>query len=580
MKNPRVTLAAIVMCAALLLPASLAAQATSPYYLIAGSAEIFNTAAYASFESSPGYSNGLCGPNHWSYKSSTGVVIIHDGRNSNIPDENATIWVSWNGSADGVTTPPTLICAFASLDAGVGVRAVLAVPQAVLGLTVAANTAGQNKVPSTSVSDVPIPADVIAALNGQPIGIAATPVRPEDIKFATERALTTLGTAVPLTTLDYVRGLGYGGAVPGVPAIGYSVQSSQSATFATPVDFALYGNDPITGSAAWPYWDTIAIGADPVLVFVNTSNSSTGHLGDTNLTNINDFVLAGLLDGTISRTRDLFTNYAPATLSAYPTSVFLREPISGVEQVVEFNITNSYRVLSSQEKNVTGGVGTGYPVVSPGAQSNPLSLAGAESGSGRYRTIGTSEEVSSVISASHPDSIGYALWSYGNYASVTSSSIARYLTVDGVDPLYSGPSANPNGVGVIPVKTGSTFPTLTFPNVVNGSYPIWTTLRFVVAGTSNFANNYNAATALASIAQSQTRISDFVPQPNVTVFHSHFYQEGIGPGNGNRSTNGLANCLAPFYQDQGGDVGGAVYPIQADCDSILDTSLDLIQRHQ
>jgi hypothetical protein len=366
--------------------------------------------------------------------------------------------------------------------------------------------------------------------------------------------------------LTYVKGLGYGGAVAGVPAIGYAIKSSQSSSFATPVDFALYGTDPISGSAAWPYFSTISIGADPVLIFANTSNSATGHLGDTNLTNINDFALAGLLNGTISATRDLFT--AETGLSLYPVKTFLREPLSGVEQVVEYSIPASYRILSTQELGVTN--------VAPfPAANNPLALAGATAGSGRYRVIGTSEMVSTVLA--NPDSIGYALWSYGNYSSVTSGSVARYLTVDGVDPLYSGPSANPNGIGVLPVKTGSTFPTLSFPNVQNGSYPIWTVLRLVIAGTSNFAANYDAALLLTQIAQNdvQTKITDFVPAPSLQVFHSHFYQEGIGGDNGNRS-----NGSGGFYPDQGGDVGGGVFPIQADYESILDTGAELLQFHQ
>jgi hypothetical protein len=52
------------------------------------------------------------------------------------------------------------------------------------------------------------------------------------------------------------------------------------------------------------------------MVFVNTRNSATGHLGDPKLTNINSSVLAGFLDGTFSRTRDMFTNYSAGTLAA------------------------------------------------------------------------------------------------------------------------------------------------------------------------------------------------------------------------------------------------------------------------
>ena len=56
------------------------------------------------------------------------------------------------------------------------------------------------------------------------------------------------------------------------------------------------------------------------------------------------------------------------------------------------------------------------------------------------------------------------------------------MTVDGVDPLYSSSSANSNGTGVIPqCATSGTVvtscPSLSFPNIVNGTYPIWSMLR-------------------------------------------------------------------------------------------------------
>ena len=566
MKNLKTILsAAIVICIAMLLPASLAAQPT-PIIVIGGSSAMFNTLGYAAFEYSSTLGYNFCGPNHWTYKSTTGVAVIHDGRSTSIPDENGTIWVSWNGSADGVTTPPTRACAYINLDSTIGVRAAMAVPQATLGLTVSAGTAGQNKIPGTSVQDSPIPANVIAALNGQPIGVAAADIRPEDAKFATTRALTAQGTNVPLTMLTYAKGLGYGGAVPGIPAIGYGIESSQSTTIATPVDFALYGTDPITGQTAWPFYNTISVGAGPVMVFVNTSTSATGHLGDSNLTNINTFVLSSVLDGTLSRTRDLFTN--STSLGSYPLKVYIREPLSGTMNTLEWNVTGSYRVLSSQEKGVTA--------VSPlPAAQNPLAQAGTVAGSGRFRVVGTGEMVSTVLA--NPDSLGYAFWGYSNFSKATSGSVARYLTVDGVDPLYSGPASNPNGVGVFPQPSAGVYPPIEFPNIVNGSYPIWTIFRLVVPGTSNFAANYTAATALSEAAQADmaNKIYDFVPFTSLNVFRSHFYQQGIGPENGTRS-----NGSGGYYPDEGGEVGGAVLPLQADYDSITDTGYEIWQKHQ
>lgn len=570
MKNLKVIFTAIVVCVAMLIPASLAAQQVTPVLVIGGSSAMFNTLGYAAFEYSPTLGYNWCGANHWTYKSTTGLAVIHDGRSTSIPDENGTIWVSWNGSADGVTTPPTRVCAYINLDSTIGVRATMAVPQAVLGLTVPVGTPGQSKIPGTTLPDSPIPASVIADLNGQPIGVAAADIRPEDAKFATTRALTAQGTTVPLTTLTYVKGLGYGGVAPG---IGYGIESSQSSAIATPVDFALWGNDPITGDAAYSNFATIAVGSGPVIVFANTSNSATGHLGDPNLTNINSFVLAGVLDGTFSRTRDLFS--AEAGDGVFPLKAFIREPLSGTMNTIEYNVTSSYRVLSTQEKGVT--------VVSPlPATNNPLALAGTVTGSGRFRVVGTGEMISTVIKAANADSLGYAFWGYSNFSAVTSSSIARYLSVDGVDPLYASPSANPNGVGVFPVVSSGVYPAIPFTNILNGSYPIWTTFRLVVpnVGNGTYSSNYNAAMQLAAVAQTDmaTKIYDFVPQTSMTVFRSHFYQQGIGPENGTRVIEGSSPTA--YYPDEGGEVGGAVYPLQADYDTIIDTGAELWQRHQ
>ena len=89
--------------------------------------------------------------------------------------------------------------------------------------------------------------------------------------------------------------------------------------------------------------------------------------------------------------------------------------------------------------------------------------------------------------ANNADALGYSFWGYGNFTTAyTSPAKLKYLTVNGVDPLYanSGSGANPNGTGVFPVPTGTspnlTYPTLSFPNINNGTYRVWTTFRFLV----------------------------------------------------------------------------------------------------
>jgi hypothetical protein len=223
--------------------------------------------------------------------------------------------------------------------------------------------------------------------------------------------------------------------------------------------------------------------------------------------------------------------------------------------VMEYNIPNTNRYYTTQEKGVLGG-----PV---GSADNPLALANPNGFGGRYRAVGTDEEVSTVISASKPDSLGYAFWGYGNFSVVSSGSIARYLTVDGVDPLYSGPSVNPNGVGVFPLKSGSSYPVLTFANIQNGSYPIWTIFRMITVPESNTAAVHN----FLLIAQGDAAMfSDFIPANGMNVFRSHFYQAFIGGDDGN--TWDTADGV--YYQEQGGDMGGQVFPIQADYDFVAD----------
>jgi hypothetical protein len=134
----------------------------------------------------------------------------------------------------------------------------------------------------------------------------------------------------------------------------------------------------------------------------------------------------------------------------------------------------------------------------------------------------------------------------------------RYLTVDGVDPLF-------------PSYAGGSFPTctapcpgiVTFTNVINGSYPIWSIYR-VVTATKVPAG----VSAVISAAQTQasTTIPDFVPINQLHVFRSHYNLAGRLGSNG----------LATGTKESGGDVGGAVLPVEADLDYFTDTGKQLI----
>ena len=251
-------------------------------------------------------------------------------------------------------------------------------------------------------------------------------------------------------------------------------------------------------------------------------------------------MLASLLGGSLTRTRDLVPTLGLPMVGIH---VLLREPLSGTYNTMEFNIPNSKEIASSQEIGVTP----------PG--DNPLDQTYASGGS-RQRVVGTSEMVSEVSSI--PDSLGYSFWSFGNFAHVTTET--KYLTVDGVDPLRAS-------------YTGGTFPTcaappctgaLTFPNVKNGTYPIWSVLRIVTASPIPAGISKLVSTAIANA----TTIPDFVPATQLFVFRSHYNQVGIVGANGHKNP------------EKGGDVGGAVYTVQADADSILDTGLEILGQKQ
>jgi hypothetical protein len=144
----------------------------------------------------------------------------------------------------------------------------------------------------------------------------------------------------------------------------------------------------------------------------------------------------------------------------------------------------------------------------------------------------------------------------------------KYLTVDGVDPLLPSytngtlpGSGGPNDPGITAV---------TFANLNNGDYPIWSALRLVSQSPTPVAvtNLIEAAQALASIQH------DYIPVSNLTVWHSHYYLPALGSNtaaNGNTLNPATPNDLCPGYLPEfGGDAGGANILKQAEYDFCLD----------
>jgi hypothetical protein len=509
---------ATALSLALIVFAGLNCFAVNPVeFNAAGSSGMFNLAALAA-DSSTG-----CGTNIWTQKNGASGI---DSRNVNIPAQTANVWIVWNNSFSH-------ICAYLATDSVIGNLLFFAQPAATLSIPSSEiGSAGGNLVPT--LHDVPLPQAVYNALNNQPFNVAMSDIRAEDALFAMNRALA------PWSDDAHCSGLGY----TGNGLIGTPIASSQSTKQVTPVAYAISGNDPFN-NAPIPAWTSLAVGGEPVVVFVNTADSSSAGFGSSNFNNVDRFVLSEMVNGTLTRTRDI-TNVAG--LASVGAHVFLREPTSGTYNTFEFNIPGAAEVGTCQELNVNP------------STDNPLKLTYASGGT-RERVVGTGEMVSTVGATT--DSIGYAFWSTGNFAGVLST--AKYLSVDGVDPLnyswYQNNGAFPNCVAPCPNL-------IPFVNVLNGSYPAWTILRAIC-----YTPCPAGVTAIVAAAQSHAHsVPDLVPVSSMQVFRSHFDRpQQIGA-----TSNG--NTGEPA--ESGGDEGGAVFTKNADNDLFTDTGLQFIELKQ
>jgi hypothetical protein len=492
--------------------------ATTVQFNGVGSSGMFNLSALA------GYSATGCGTNIWTQKSGASGI---DSRRSDIPSQTGNVWIIWNSNV-------TTVCAYLSIDSVVGNILFFAQPVATLSISASeVGTNGNNLVPT--LTDVPLPQAVYNALNNQAFNAAMTDIRSEDALFAVNRALA------PWSNDPHCTGLGY----TGDGLVGTPILSSQSTKSVTPVAFSISGGDPFNGAPV-PAWTSIPIGAEPVVVFVNTQTGSA--FASNSYNNVDRFVLANVLNGTLTRTRDI-TNVAG--LASVGIKTFLREPTSGTYNTLEFTVPGSVEAGSCQELNVDP------------ATDNPLNISYPTGGS-RERTIGTGEMVSTV--GKTENGLGYAFWSTGNFSGVLTT--AKYLSVDGVDPLnyswYQSNGAFPNCVAPCPGL-------IPFVNVLNGSYPAWTILRVSCYTTKGVCPK--GVTNIVSAAQKNAKnVPDLVPVSSIQVFRSHFDR----PGQIGATSNG--NVGEPA--ESGGDVGGAVFTKNADNDFFTDTGFQFIELKQ
>jgi hypothetical protein len=476
-----------------------------------GSSGAFNAFALAADSST-----SECGTNIWTQKNGASGI---DSRSASIPANTANVWIVWNNAE-------TVACAYLATDSVIGQQLFFAVPRGTISIpSTAVGSAGNNLV--ATLTDVPLPEAVYVLVNNQAFNCAPSDIRPEDALFAENRALA------PLDTVHYT-GLGYGPAPIGVPIL----TSQGSGKSATPVAFAITGTDPITGGVI-PAWKSINVGAQVEMVFVNTTDTASGGLGTSAFQNISRWELAEVLNGTLTRTRDLAPEQG---LPAIGLHTFLREPTSGTYNVMEFSVPRDVEINSTQELNVNP------------ATENPLDITYASGGT-RERVIGTGEMVSTVGATT--DAIGYAFWSTTNFAKVTTTT--KYLTVDGVDPLYPGYVFSN---GVFPTCTAPCPGLIPFTNVLNGGYPVWNILRVTTGAPTPAA----VSTLITQAQTSALNIPDIVPFSSMQVFRSHFTQSGRPAGDG----------FATGTHESGGDMGGAVFTVQADLDNFTDTGKEIL----
>jgi hypothetical protein len=496
--------------------------------------------------------------------------------------ENGQSWIAWsidtadggNSCANPGTSPK--IYSYLQTDSVVGVRCLFN------GCVITNNASGgatHNAIFATPCTpDGYTPNEEVCTLpasiagfwgSGLVVNVAGTDIRPEDAYFATERALTPCGT--PVVPGSQYLGLGY--ASPSSVQSEFSTSVLNIAKFSLPSSYTVY-----------------RLGAVPVVVAVNETDANG--FANRAITNINSSVLAGFLDGTLSKTEDI----SGITTGSEGITVLIREPVSGTYNTMEYNVPNNMEIRTSQDVGESQQAAqvncTGTMV-----QSNPMHIATIAGY--RSRVIGTGEMLNALFGgsgiATPPNGaiLGYAFWSTQNFKNAYSGSSpyntnARYLTVDGVDPLLNSNGPYPGSAGpcvsgtcpagTIPTPGNGGLGSVTLSNVADGSYPIWSFLRLVCKGSGTSAA-CTAANALTTAGQSfvtfggATSIPDFVPISSATVVRSHFLPPGITVhcgiiSNGTAVSDGGAT-EGINEPECGGDVDGVVLTIQGDMDYII-----------
>jgi hypothetical protein len=525
-----------------------------------GSSAQFQVASLAAY--------GLAGAGAAHYTAKNAGSIIDNRGDANIVPQLGNIAVVWNSAQ-------TQAWVYLSVDSVVGNRAYFSQPRATLLLTSPLPSAG-NLISSSfwGADATTIPSAVVTLINNKQFNAAYTDILPADAKFAQNRV--NCGTPSSAT----IPCLGYTTADANV---GLSIASAYSGTTAQPVNFNIYGNDPISGVAI-PNYTVVPVGVTPVILIDNKTNPAG--LGQAGFTDVTYQATVQLLFTGTDCDGTAFGGFAANDYFAI--NPLLREPLSGTMNTFEYNFmvqnlqgsTASGYFSEESVFNAPYTVPSSFGAIQP-ATNNPLNGA-CPGGSGyavgpqgaRKRTIGTGEMVSSVKSTQ--DSIGYVFFGYGNVSSIAASPSYGYLQYMDVDPInpsgsfttaYVSGGLNYPGNGELPLCTApcAIGAGLSFPNIRNGAYKEWSLLRSVADAGSVALTNLQA---LAASEQNQINGTqpDFLPfnaasdgDPGFIGYRIHFAPSMTGTpvvnfNAGNVPNNGIANPAL----EAGGDVGGCL----------------------
>jgi len=513
--------------AAAVIALAVGAHAQTPVFIATGSSALFLEAGEAAATpagTTPPF--GVGATCIWTQKSGKSTSLtVTDSKT-----ETGQAWIAWpphSGSCTSGFIPHTLVYVYVQTDSVVGNR--LYFNGGTLGFktTNPSGAATDNLISAVNsgiTEQATLPAAIWSAVAGKALTAAGTDIRPEDAEFATLRATTPCGTAIAGS--QYL-GLGYTAGTS-------TINSYYSSRTFNVVNFTL----PTSGYTAIP------IGATPIIFAVNDTNTTNGF--GTGVSDISHFALANYLNGTYGS-----ASYLTGHAGASPTTVLIQDPLAGDYNTVEYTIPNTVWLQTTQDQGNCSGAT---------ANTDPLHIASTDGAGGyRNRVIGTGEAVSELLSI--PDALGYAFWSTSNWAGTIASPHARYLTVDGHDPLYDPSATNYSTIkNTIPTNATSgnnDLQYVTFTDLNNGNYPAWSALRLVTATSGTYYTYTNKlASALQSfIAIASITLPDFVPFGSLNVWREHFTPPGqsVTPNNG----TGTAIPLS-CGTEAGGDVGGVI----------------------